>query len=41
MNIDKLRQEMIEKQKKFLEKYQSEYIKPEEEIIYNQGWVSV
>lgn len=37
MNIDKLRQEMIEKQKKFLEKYKSEYIKPEEEIIYNQG----
>ncbi|TYB74039.1 hypothetical protein [Bizionia myxarmorum] len=30
MDIDKLRQEMIARQKKFLEKYQSEFIKPEE-----------
>ena len=30
MDIDKLRQQMIEKQKKFLEKYQSEFIKPED-----------
>lgn len=31
MNIDKLRQQMMDRQKKFLEKYQSEFIKPEEE----------
>lgn len=31
MDIDKLRQQMITRQKKFLEKYQSEFIKPEEE----------
>lgn len=31
MNIDKIRQQMIERQKKFLEKYQSEFIKPEDE----------
>ena len=31
MNIDKIRQQMIERQKKFLEKYQSEFIKPQEE----------
>lgn len=31
MNIDKIRQQMMERQKKFLEKYQSEFIKPEDE----------
>ena len=31
MDIDKLRQQMIDRQKKFLEKYQSEFIKPEDE----------
>lgn len=31
MDIDKLRQQILEKQKKFLEKYQSEFIKPEDE----------
>jgi len=31
MDIDKLRQQMIARQKKFLEKYQSEFIKPEDE----------
>lgn len=31
MDIDKIRQQMIARQKKFLEKYQSEFIKPEEE----------
>ena len=31
MDIDKLRQQMITRQKKFLEKYQSEFIKPEDE----------
>ena len=31
MDIDKLRQQMIERQKKFLEKYQSEFIKSEDE----------
>lgn len=31
MDIDKIRQQMIERQKKFLEKYQSEFIKPEDE----------
>lgn len=31
MDIDKLRQQMIARQKKFLEKYQSEFIKSEEE----------
>ena len=31
MDIDKLRQQMIERQKKFSEKYQSEFIKPEDE----------
>ncbi len=31
MNIDKIRQQMIARQKKFLEKYQSELSKPEEE----------
>jgi hypothetical protein len=31
MDIDKLRQQMIARQKKFLKKYQSEYIKPEDE----------
>jgi hypothetical protein len=31
MDIDKLRQQMIAKQKKFLEKYQSEFMKPEDE----------
>lgn len=30
MDIDRIRQEMFEKQKKFLEKYQSEFKKPEE-----------
>jgi hypothetical protein len=30
MDIDKLRQQMIARQKKFLEKYQSEFIKPED-----------
>lgn len=29
MDIDKLRQQMIERQRKFLEKYQSEFMKPE------------
>lgn len=28
MDIDKIRQQMIERQKKFLEKYQSEFMKP-------------
>lgn len=31
MDFDKIRQQMIERQKKFLEKYQSELIKPEDE----------
>lgn len=31
MDIDKIRQEMIEKQKEFLNKYQSEFMKPEAE----------
>ncbi len=31
MDIVKIRQEMIARQKKFLEKYQSEFIKPEDE----------
>lgn len=31
MDIDKLRQQMIARQKKFLEKYQSEFFKPEDE----------
>ncbi|MCX2764966.1 hypothetical protein [Aquimarina muelleri] len=31
MDIDKIRQQMIVKQKKFLEKYQSEFMKPEDE----------
>ena len=31
MDIDKIRQKMIARQKKFLEKYQSEFIKPEDE----------
>ncbi|WP_179353520.1 hypothetical protein [Winogradskyella vidalii] len=31
MNLDKIRQQMIERQKAFLEKYQSEFIKPEDE----------
>ncbi|WP_417237697.1 hypothetical protein [Bizionia sp.] len=31
MDIDKLRQQMMARQKKFLEKYQSEFIKPEDE----------
>ena len=31
MDIDKIRQQMIERQKKFLEKYQSEFIRPEDE----------
>lgn len=31
MDIDKLRQQMIARQKKFLEKYRSEFIKPEDE----------
>lgn len=31
MDIDKLRQQMISRQKKFLEKYQSEFIKPKDE----------
>jgi len=31
MDIDKIRQQMIERQKKFLEKYQSEFIKPEDD----------
>jgi hypothetical protein len=31
MDIDKIRQQMIERQKKFLEKYQSEFIKSEDE----------
>lgn len=31
MEIDKLRQQMMTRQKKFLEKYQSEFIKPEDE----------
>lgn len=30
MDIDKLRKQMIERQQKFLEKYQSEFMKPEE-----------
>lgn len=30
MELDKLRQEMLAKQKKFLEKYQSEFIKPKD-----------
>ncbi|WOD42409.1 hypothetical protein [Hwangdonia lutea] len=29
MDIDKIRQRMLDRQKKFLEKYQSEFIKPE------------
>lgn len=31
MDIDKIRKQMIERQKKFLEKYQSDFIKPEDE----------
>lgn len=31
MDIDRMRQQMIERQKKFLEKYQSEFITPEDE----------
>ncbi|NRR93461.1 hypothetical protein HSX10_17955 [Winogradskyella undariae] len=31
MDIDKLRQQMIGRQREFLEKYQSEFIKPEDE----------
>jgi hypothetical protein len=31
MDVDKIRQQMIERQKKFLKKYQSEFIKPENE----------
>ncbi|MEO8933136.1 MAG: hypothetical protein ABI295_02425 [Xanthomarina sp.] len=31
MDIDRLKQQIISKQKKFLEKYQSEFIKPEDE----------
>ncbi|TYP97838.1 hypothetical protein C7447_1033 [Tenacibaculum adriaticum] len=31
MNIDKIRQQMIAREKKFLKKYQSEFIKPEDE----------
>lgn len=31
MDIDKIRSQMIERQKKFLEKYQSEFTKPEDE----------
>ncbi|WP_178984851.1 hypothetical protein [Winogradskyella helgolandensis] len=31
MNLDKIRQQMLERQKNFLEKYQSEFIKPENE----------
>ena len=31
MDIEKIRQRMISRQKKFLEKYQSEFIKPEDE----------
>lgn len=30
MDIDKLRQQMMARQKKFLEKYQSEFVKPED-----------
>jgi hypothetical protein len=32
MNIDKMGQQMIESQKKFLEKYQSEFINLKDEI---------
>ncbi|WP_271855659.1 hypothetical protein [Patiriisocius marinus] len=31
MNLDKMRQQMLERQKQFLEKYQSQFTKPEEE----------
>lgn len=31
MDIDELTQQMITRQRKFLEKYQSEFIKPEDE----------
>ncbi|WP_298370909.1 hypothetical protein [uncultured Lutibacter sp.] len=31
IDIDKMTQEIIERQKKFLEKYQSEFLKPEDE----------
>ena len=31
MDLEKIRQQMIARQKKFLEKYQSEFIKPEDE----------
>jgi hypothetical protein len=31
MDMDKIRQQMIERQKKFLEKYQSEFLKSEEQ----------
>lgn len=31
MDIDNIRQQMLERQKKFMEKYQSEFIKPEAE----------
>ncbi|MFD1314913.1 hypothetical protein [Namhaeicola litoreus] len=31
MDIDKIRQQMLERQKMFLEKYQSEYTKPQED----------
>ncbi|WP_418602725.1 hypothetical protein [Hwangdonia sp.] len=31
MDIDKIRQQMVERQKRFLEKYQSEFNKPEDE----------
>lgn len=31
MDIDHIRQQMMDKQKRFLEKYQSEFIKPEDE----------
>lgn len=31
MDIDNMRQQMIKRQKKFLEKYQSEFIKPEDQ----------
>ncbi|WP_142785306.1 hypothetical protein [Changchengzhania lutea] len=30
MDLDKIRQQMMERQKRFLEKYQTEFIKPEE-----------
>lgn len=32
IDIDNLRQQIIERQKEFLEKYQSEFLKPEDEV---------